>query len=58
MPRASEIAAMRRFSGCCRFLWNKELGLERRRARAKEVASSSTKWRVLCESGGCREIRF
>ena len=28
-PRSSEAAAMRRFSGCCRFIWNKALALEK-----------------------------
>ena len=29
VPRASEATTMRRFSGCCRFLWNKALALEK-----------------------------
>ncbi len=37
VPRSSEAAAMHRFSGCCRFLWNKALALE------KEVYASEGK---------------
>ena len=29
VPRSSEAATMRRFSGCCRFIWNKALALEK-----------------------------
>jgi len=29
VPRSYEAAAMRRFSGCCRFIWNKALALEK-----------------------------
>ena len=29
VPKAADAAAMRRFSGCCRFLWNRALALEK-----------------------------
>ncbi|MDR3362877.1 MAG: helix-turn-helix domain-containing protein [Desulfovibrio sp.] len=33
-PKAGHETQMRRFAGCCRFLWNKALALEMLRNRA------------------------
>ena len=34
-PKAGQESLMRRFAGCCRFLWNKALALEKRLMKRK-----------------------
>ena len=48
-PKAGQESLMRRFAGCCRFLWNKALALEK---ETYEKEGKRLGFSLLCEALG------